>query len=300
MSNLFAIGGDEMDFKECSLCEDFLSFFNNDEQAFRHTNFYHYTSLENVDRILKAKQIRLTALSKSANDLVEKDNYKKLGDNIFSLCFSTGTSECLPLWYLYSGIDGRGARIGLKKKMFRQLYENPVFILQEVESSYPYNAIGKPILLKTTDFIFQCRDILYIGKDSQKVNLYRVKYNGQVTNNLTKDIADKLQSEYQRFIKGLIWFYEKETRLQVEVTNKELLEPAKNYVVILKLDDVYDDISVRLAPEYEEIETEIFEKYDGIKDWAYKKLQTSEFAGQLHMGLKEKLCRECHQKMEDN
>ena len=285
-----------MDFKDCKTTDNFLAFFNNEEQAFRHTNFYHYTSLKNVNQILKGKQIRLTPLSKSANDLVEKGTYEKLGNNIFSLCFSTGTSECLPLWYLYSGIDGRGARIGLKKKIFCQLFENPIFLLQEVETNYPYDEIGKPISLKSTDFVFQSRDILYIGKDSQKANLYRVKYNGQIINNLTKDIADKLQSEYQRFVKGLIWFYEKETRIQVDITNKDLLEPAKNYVVILKLDGVYDDISVHLAPEYKEIKTEIFEKYDGIKDWAYTKLQTSEFAGQLHMGLKDKLCRECKNK----
>lgn len=285
-----------MDFKECSSSQDFISFFDNDEQAFRHTYFYHYTSLKNVNQIMKGKQIRLTPLSKSANDLVEKDTYEKLGDNIFSLCFSTGTSECLPLWYLYSGIDGRGARIGLKKKTFRQLIENSTFLLQEIKLDPPYNARGEPVVLKTEDYMLMCRDILYIGHDSQKTNLYRIKYNGQVINDISKDITDKVQSEYQRFVKGLIWFYEKETRIQVEVTNKELLAPSKNYVVILKLDDVYDDISVRLAPEYKEIETEIFEKYDGIKDWVYTKLQISDFAGQLHMGLKDKLCRECKNK----
>ena len=289
-----------MNFKDCETADDFLAFFDNDEQAFRHTNFYHYTSLENANRILNGKQIRLTPFSKSANDLVEKDTYEKLGDNIFSLCFSTGTSECLPLWYLYSGIDGRGARIGLKKKTFRQLIENSTFLLQEIELDPPYNARGEPVVLKRKDYMLKCRDILYAGRDSQKADLYRIKYNGQVINNLSESIADNLKCQYQRFIKGLIWFYEKETRIQVEVSNKELLEPAKNYVVILKLDDIYDDISVRLAPEYKEIEAEIFDKYEGIKDWAYTKLQKSEFAGQLKMGLAKRLCAGCTKRKEDS
>ena len=288
-----------MEFNKCNTSEEFLTFFDNDEQAFRHTNYYHYTLLENINSILKAKQIRLTQLSKTANDLVEKGVYNELGSNIFSVCFSTGTSECLPLWYLYSGIDGRGARLGLKKKTLCKILENPSFLLLETECTRPYRLIGEPIELKKDDYKLLCRDILYIGRDSQKKSAFRIKYNGQVVNNLPKEEADKLQTDYRRFIKGLIWFYEKETRIQVEITNQKLLDPAKNYVIALKLDDIYEDISIRLAPEYGEITEEEFDKYDGIKEWTKTKLQKSEFAGQLRMNLSKKLCAMCDKEKEE-
>lgn len=288
-----------MKFKECNSTDDFLRFFNNNDLSSRHTNFYHYTSIINVDQILKSKQLRLTPLSKSANDLVEREYYEHLGNNIFSLCLSTGTSESLPLWYLYSGIDGCGARIGLKKKTFCQIVESPVFQLIEVEAQYPCREVNEPITLQSEDYTFLCRDILYIGQDPQKINTYRIKYNSQVINDISKDTADKLQHEYQRFVKGLIWFYEKETRIQVEITNTKLLDTAKSYVVALKLDNIYEDLLVRLAPELGEINADFFDEYDGIRDWAYTKLQKSDFSGQLKMDLKSKLCRECNKSEKD-
>ena len=118
-------------------------------------------------------------------------------------------------------------------------------------------------------------------------------------NDISKDTADKLQHEYQRFVKGLIWFYEKETRIQVEITNTKLLDTAKSYVVALKLDNIYEDLLVRLAPELGEINADFFDEYDGIRDWAYTKLQKSDFSGQLKMDLKSKLCRECNKSEKD-
>ena len=107
-----------MKFNECKTADEILKYFDNDKCSLGHTHYYHYTSLSTIDKILKTKQIRLTPLSKSANDLIEKEKYEKMNCNLFSLCFSTGTSESLPLWYLYSGIDGCGARMGIKKKSF--------------------------------------------------------------------------------------------------------------------------------------------------------------------------------------
>lgn len=282
-----------MDFKNCLSSKDFVNFFDNDTQAYKHTNYYHYTSLSKVNKILESKQIWLSSFSKYANDLNEKKTYEKLDNNIFSLCFSTGTSESLPLWYLYSGIDGCGVRIGLKKKTMRQLLESSTFLLQPVESEPPYKAYGKQIELKKEEYKLLFRDIIYIGQDSQKAGYYRAKYNGQVINNLSKEVIDGIRGDYQRFVKDLIWFYEKETRIQVEIINKTLLDPAKNYVVALNLDNIYNDISVRLAPEFNDISTEVFGKYRGINNWVCTKLQKSEYAGQLKMGLADKMCSEC-------
>lgn len=285
-----------MKFRECGTTEGLLQFFDNDELAFRHTNYYHYTSLESADSIFNTKQLRLMPLCESANDEVEKNNYRKLESNLFSLCFSTGTSESLPLWYLYSGIDGCGVRLGLKKKTFRRMIEQAHLFLLELELAPAPNrsyGVRSKTELQRGDYKLLCRDILYIGRDSQKANSYRAKYNGDVLNDISTDIADRLQDKYGRFTKGLIWFYEKETRIQVEITNPKLLLPEKRYAVAISLDDIYADISLRFAPECNKTEPDELSKYEGIVKYAFAKLEKSEYTGQVKMKLKDRLCRDC-------
>ena len=277
-----------MKLKDCKTKEDILKFFNNDDQAFRHTNYYHYTSLGKVNSILESKQLWLNQLSKSANDLVERKNYEQFGDNVFSICFSTGTSESLPLWYLYSGIDGRGARIELRKKVFKQLINESDVYLLETQNHLPCCSVK----LKTADYTITCRDILYIGEDSQKKNVYRLKHNGDALNNISKIKYDFLKANYSKFIKGLIWFYEKETRVQIEV-NSELINPNKNYVVALNFEKIFDNISLCLAPEFASLDSKLFDEYKGLQNWAFSRLKKSEYVGQLNMNLKGRLCQNC-------
>ena len=286
-------------FKDFDTPEEILLFIN--ERALRHTNYYHYTSLQNVNNILKSKQLWLSPLSKSSNDKIEKEKYEeyeKSGNSLFSVCFSTGTSESLPLWYLYSGIDGKGARIEFKKTLFKKLTSNSEVSLAEKLSDGNVNIVKK---LDENSCKLSCRDILYLGSDTQNKDLYRCKYNGDAKNGLSKDFYNALTNEYGQFIKTLIWFYEKETRVQVEITDKNLIEKGKNYVVVINLKDILPDISVRLGPEQENETDEIINSYDGIREWVNSKLLKSDFDGQIKMNLKEKLCENCdYKKAEDS
>lgn len=289
-----------MEFKECNSVDDFISFFDNDERAIKHTNYYHYTSLSSVNSILDTKCLLLTSLARKANDGLEKQRYEKLGNNVFSICFSTGTSESLPLWYLYSGIDGCGARIEIKKKKLIDLIRSAEISLAETESSDSNKPItGSQKLLSADEYSIICRDILYLGSDPSNEGHYRAKYAGQSVNGITEGTYKAIDDKYKRFVKSLIWFYEKETRLQVEVTNQSLLKPGKNYVISLNIEPVFNDLSIRLAPEFGQISVELFEKYPDIKAWAYSKLKKSEFAGQVKMRLKEKMCKDCDKNREN-
>ena len=286
------IWSDCVKFKDCTMGEEFIEFFDNDKPGFSHTEYYHYTTLEKANSILDSKKLWLTPLSESANDLVERETYKRIGRRCFSACFSTGTSENLPLWYLYSGVDGRGARIGFNKRCFRKLLNSAAFLLSEYDSK-ERKLIGKPVPLNQEDFKFVCRDILYIGSDSKNKNAFRFKYNGETINNRSGLERDEIFQKYEKFIKGLIWFYEKETRIQVEIINEDLLVDSKQYVVLLDLSDVLQDISIRLAPEFEEVTADLIESYKGLKEWTLAQIQKSEFGGQIKMNLKERLCKEC-------
>lgn len=282
-----------MEFKECKKSIDFLNFFENDELFKHHTNYYHYTSLENIDNILKGKCIYLTPNNGEKNDIAEGKNKSMLS---YFACFSTGTSESLPLWYLYSGIDGKGGRIGLKRKSFRKLMNNPTMYLAKVEKgARPYKILEKSMLQKN-DYDFVGRDILYMGKDTNNPELYRAKYNGNVVNKISEQTYREIKNEYLSFIKSLIWFYEKETRIQVNIKNQALVDENEEYVVMLDISNVINELSVRLAPEFEDLTLENISNYDGIKKWILSKIEKSDFAGEIKMNLANRLCNTCEHK----
>ena len=75
-------------------------------------SFWHYTKLSTVEKILESRCIHVSSFA-GMNDLDEADlHWEKRGD-VFALCFSNTGTEKIPMWYLYSGIDGNGAAIGL-------------------------------------------------------------------------------------------------------------------------------------------------------------------------------------------
>lgn len=84
------------------------------DKALSHTYYYHYSDINAVKGILDSKKLWISSICFS-NDVTE---HNRFGDNTylyFQLCFSTGTTENLPLWFLYSGTNGKGARISFKK-----------------------------------------------------------------------------------------------------------------------------------------------------------------------------------------
>lgn len=289
--------------QDCKTKEDYIAFFDNDERALRHTDYYHYSTIDSIDNILTTKRIRLTQLSKTANDRREKQHYRESGDNLFSICFSTGTSESLPLWYLYSGIDGKGGRLCFRKKHIKTLISNMDVYLVEVDSEYPYRIVNNcEKKLDKKDYRIYARDIAYLGKDTKNKNAFRLKYNAKVVNGLKQEEHDYIEDKYAEFIKGLIWFYEKETRLQVKILNKDLLESSKNepgktsYAVEIGIEDIISDIDLRLAPEFTEEDISDVISKPGIRDFLNSKIQQSDYIGEIEMGITEKICKHCQKR----
>lgn len=280
------------EFKNCIKAEDFIGFFDNDEQYKKHTYYYHYTKIETINTILKSKRFLLSN-SKKANDKTERDK----DSSLFSLCFATGTSENLPLWYLYSGVEGKGGRIGMSKKTFLKLIQKAKVYLIEYSDDTFLNE-KKVKKLSEDEYELSCRDVLYIREDSTKSGVYRAKYKDEVVNGITQKEYEKIMEstkEKNIIIKGLIWFYEKETRIQVRIKNKQSVDK-KFCKVALDIDSIVGDLTIRLAPEYDsEFE---WEKYDGLKKWALMRIEKSAYMGEINMNLcngceKIKDCKKC-------
>lgn len=62
---------------------------------------------------------------------------------------------------------------------------------------------------------------------------------------------------------------------------------------MLDLSDVIDRLSLRVAPEFGEVTKEVIDRYPNIRAWLAARIEKSDFAGEVNMRLKEKLCPNC-------
>jgi len=275
-----------------------------------HSYFFHYTSLKAINEILRTKTLRISSVDRF-ND--EKDK-KQFGDNkkeqkkYYSICFSSGQNENLSLWYLYSGLNGKGGRIGFtRNKLFQMISEGDFFW---AEYDYDNNKImGEEILLSPKDDIdISFRDVLYSKltakgdkKDESDAN-WRVdlKYNTMTNHEkIKKSEFETYANKHNGFNKSLVWYYEKETRLLIKLKGDlaDKINPDKCYAVLWKLSQrQIDAMKIMFAPEIENF-LEVT-RYEYINDFMLRNSRTmlSENAGDISM----KLCYKCEKNKEEN
>jgi hypothetical protein len=257
-------------------------------RAFEHGHYYHYTTIDAINSILCGQAFWLSPLV-GTNDRTEKALPAH-----FQTSFSTGESENLPLWYLYSGVDGKGGRLGLSKSHFKRLIEQAEYSLYEYNES---GNLGERICdLDRNNSTLAVQDILYISEHID--GDYRLKYNGKqvfqskFNGDLPQLITDYTIA-YPAFRKSLIWFYEKETRWLVQV-NESLLESDKEYRVVAKIpDEVFSQFQLTLAPEFADNEARnALLKRNGISKFLDEKIKFSQHKGEINM----RICDKCAQK----
>lgn len=272
------------------------------QREYEHGGYFHYTSLYTIDSILKNKTLWVSPVAR-LNDNLEKEQFGNDMDLYFSLCFSTGIHENLPLWYLYSGIDGQGGKLSLTKSKVSKLIKNGHYSLSTNNSNVH--------ILDLTDDNFEIyfKDILYSApkKGTKYIDL---KYNTMTNHDrITSSEFEHFKKLYGPFIKSLIWFYEKETRLLVKlkgnaaeyIRNHPLpSESNEYYVVKLSFSDIPDvvkSIKIGFAPEIDKLEETIL-KYENIRTFVYEnsKVSLSDYQGQIKMSLQERLCKDCSKK----
>ena len=274
-----------------------------ENRAYYHDRFFHYTKLKNIDSILKSRSFLLSNCGNS-NDPMEKDIKDK--ENSFILCFSTGINENLPMWYLYSGVDGMGGCLSFTKSLIYDLVENAAFSVVCKKSD---GSSDEAELVRGIDFDIALQDVIY-AKVGTLDNDTDIKYNTRVIHEFSNDEFKKFKDENSAFVKSLIWYYEKETRLLVnlkdggrEKLNKLRKQPnivPKIRLSFKELSRVNANMKLILAPELSEklsAENNFFEslsKYANIQNWLAEtsNVSSSEYAGQVKMNL----CNKCEYK----
>lgn len=261
-----------------------------EEKAFMHTYYYHYSDIKGISGILKSKKLWISSMCFS-NDMMENNRFDDDTYLYFQFCFSTGTTENLPLWFLYSGINGKGARLILTKKEIKKLCD---FDNMQMEL---FNVINgkREKLINGKNCRVEFKDILYHKKENQS---YRLKYNTQVKNDFSPFEMSEVEKKNKAFLKDIIWFYEKETRILIKVDksiiDKTLFKDAKEspYRIELSIpDDCYKNIQFSLSPVYDgsnikEIDEILYSK--GVIQLHSAKI-LSEYAGQIKIDL----CKKC-------
>lgn len=273
-------------FRHVNNIEELKKYFEGRE--YRHTYFYHYTTLKVIDSIIGNKEFWLSCVS-GFNDKRDVRQFGNSAKEYYSLCFSTGVNENLSLWYLYSGLDGKGGRIKLKPARIRTLIEKGTFELYEYDNNYKIKTNKICTLKKGKDMETELRDILYLRESDGKFSL---KYNTMTNYNFTDNAEfEKIKNHWCKFSKGLIWYYEKETRLLLHLTGeiKNIVENSnKDYVVVLKFDDeILKNIEVDFAPEITDIDTAL-KSFDNMRNFKKTKsnINLSEYSGDIQMNMK--------------
>lgn len=284
-------------------------------EYFEHLNkdkkkYYHYTSLGALDAILKDKQFVIS----NVNRFNDKKDREQFGDEneqkrFFSLCFSRGTEENLPLWYMYSGVNGKGGRLCFKYNKIQKLVSDKLDNGELRFSLYEYDyenhkTIGEKIcdLQNGLNCEIKLHDVLYSRIEENKA---RLKFNTMTNNGVIGvDQLNYYMDKNCGFNKGLIWFYEKEERLLIEINDEtaKSLEANKQYAVICKLKDIIKFVQITIGPEI--TKKEELKDYTNISSFIFdsSSVNLSEHHGEIEMRIcdkcdyknyKEKICPSC-------
>ena len=213
---------------------------------FSHSSFWQYTRLENADLILSSGSFRVGSII-GMNDLDELTLHDSEKKRIFALCFCNSNTEKIPMWYLYSGLAGNGAAIGITPSKMMKWINGITEVLgvkhgESKDQGTPLS-IGKDVTLKW--------GWVYYQKTQERDHImYRNKW-------YKVDDADGFQKD-NYFIKSYPWEYEKEFRL-IFINNTNVEYEA---VFVNIPQDILDSIKVRLAPE---LNAANFNNYTGLK-----------------------------------
>ena len=262
---------------------------------YNHSKFCHYTSCDTINKILSNNSFFLSKVT-GFNDKIDTMQFGEDKDFYFSLSFSTGINENLSLWYLYSGIDGRGGRIVFTPALLKNMLAEEKYSLCIFRKDGNQLVYEKPLSLDK-DFKLTFQDVLYYKYCDEK-KCVDLKYNTMTNHNFPIYEFDLYKSENIGFYKNLIWYYEKETRLVALLTESDCRQRIESmfqneYAVIrLNFDEkIYKKLQIDFAPEIGEFES-VFDNYEHIKTFFdnTERVNYSLYKGQLEMDL----CRNCN------
>ena len=210
------------------------------------TKICHYTSIANAREIISGGAFYLNKLSKM-NDQSEAEMHGTEAENVYATSFCHSESKSIPLFYLYSGIDGKGCRLEFTLAKMKQIVSGRVFPVNK-KLKILKNEIDKNL------YDIQIGWIHYVARDGAEF------YKGKKLHrfNDIKEAYQQLKSENEEYlIKRPYWRYEDEFRICVRFKSKIQYDR-----IALKFDmnEIEKGISMECGPELSESELEEIKK----------------------------------------
>lgn len=283
---------DYKDFSSINSVDTLYGFL--EEKKLTHTKYCYYSAIKGIDSILE-KQFFWLSSAYLVNDRKESNT-----ENEFFLCLSATDSENIPMWYLYGGIDGQGARITFKKSLLKRWLsdiekKSIVYLVKYKDSNYDEILEKEPL-----EYSVRCSDVLYLSSYEDD-NSCRIKYNNHSNFLFAKEKYQELCERFKGAVKAVPWFYEKEFRIIVTVKNSiaELIKRDNCYKVVLSFpDDIMSDLDIMTCPEQtEDIDTSVLK---GFSQYLQKKIHKSRYTGEIEMGLRKRMCDYCNRNNPDD
>ena len=232
------------------------------------TRFCHYTSVETAGKILSSHSLQLSRLDKT-NDLFEINCHDD-ANRIFIACFCHSEAKSIPMFYLYSGIDGKGCRIEFTAAKINNILNDATVYPVNKRYNMMARQYSKDSFSVYADWIF------YRNRDSE-TGYHKGKFKDRISED------DYLDREGIRFFeKQAMWRYENEFR--IVVCFKEPQE-RERIAIMLPFNEKEHGISLMCGPETDdELYMEIEDEFTG---YGITKISRVE-AGRVKMNLVEK------------
>lgn len=198
--------------------------------------FWNYTSIGNLNKILESGYFFASNLA-IMNDKNEKELHLNNSESVHALCFCNSNTEKIPMWYLYSGITGKGCALGVTPAKMRDWLRTIKEVYVVIGEGKEKKADTEQILSVGKDVSLECGWVFY--RKGKSEIFYKNKWHR---------IAEEDYDEFQNdnfFIKDYPWEYEREFRILIK--NKT----GKNHdqLAIKIPEKIYPSLKLRLAPE---------------------------------------------------
>lgn len=237
------------------------------------TKFCHYTSMENARKILSSNMFYFSRLDKM-NDVMEKELHEDELKKVFVLCFCHSEALSIPMFYMYSGIDGKGCRIQFTDTKIRDIISHgEVFPVNKrfMKLKQSYNLDAYDIYAGWVNYSSQ-NNVCCFHKD---------KPVERFPDFITAFEEMKRQNR-QYLVKNPIWKYEKEFRIVIKFHEEIEYE---HIALVFPVKESDKGISLYCGPENREKEwKEISEEFKGygVSNTYYYE------TARINMGLKER------------
>ncbi len=229
--------------KELFSFNDTDEILNSTAEKWKGYEFYHYTTINSLKNILKKDKngncFFFVRNISEMNDVAESDLHQTDGNKIHSFCTCNSRHEKIPLWYLYSGICGKGVRIKFTPGNMLKFLNSIDIVYPVVNGKADYD---NPLTKINNDFELLCGWVYY--KDGNCEVFYRNKK--YIIPPVSEDV---LISNF--FIKEYPWEYEHEFRIII----KNNTDKTYDRVAIKIPENVLNKFKLMTAPETKTIDS---------------------------------------------